>query len=201
MQQKIIPPSSGDSPLYRKEAIDFVRKWPSPLRVRPRWIFFFIYLARNPQMTTNHFSQWKQQPKIADQLHNHFGSDFLNKYAAAPDLAAALLHFLRKKFARLEKTPTGRLKIYIATTIAHKWHKGFGVKPDDGGHVWLHDLQDGELATAFEKSPGGGVVSVNDVVKARKWVAKNQIAWKQTEPRLVDKDGYVCSKGWLRQKA
>ena len=121
MQNKILPSVAGASTLYQKEAVQFVIKnCPTGQCVNMRWVSFFLYLARNPQITTDHFRQWNKQPAVANALHNQFGSTLLNCYAAAPDLAAKLLCFLRKKFSMLEKSKAGRLKIYMATTIGHK---------------------------------------------------------------------------------
>jgi hypothetical protein len=78
--------------------------------------------------------------------------------------------------------------------------KHSGVVPDQFGNVSLWDLQDGEIATAFEKSPGGQTVTIADVCKARKWVAANIRAGEKFAEKVLEKDGFLHVKGNARRR-
>lgn len=65
------------------------------------------------------------------------------------------------------------------------------VVPDQMGNVAIWDLQDAQIAIAFEKSPGGSPVTIDDVIKARTWVAKHQREAEKFISKHVDKDGVL----------
>jgi hypothetical protein len=89
--------------------------------------------------------------------------------------------------------------ILMARTMWAKRQHRSGVVPDKFGNVSAWDLQDKEIKTAFEKSPGGFSVSIADVVKARKWVAKHQFEGDKFEANCVSAEGYIYLKKRARR--
>ena len=51
--------------------------------------------------------------------------EFTNCYWQLPDLTAALLNFLRQKWAALETSKAGKLKRFLSQNTAVKWVEGF----------------------------------------------------------------------------
>ena len=75
------------------------------------------------------------------------------------------------------------------TMWANRQHSG--VVPDEFGNVNAWALSDGQLAASFEHSPGGEVVAIADVVKARRWVVENQKEGEAFAKTVLDEDGYL----------
>jgi hypothetical protein len=176
MQKRIDAPFRGYAVIYNKDALRFVLRWHEPMRVSKSWINGIEMAAASPN---DFFSK----------------NVYTRLYSREPDLAAALLNRMRQKWSRLETSKAGKLKKFLSQNTAAKWERGFGAPADQGGNVSLWDLQDGEIATAFEKSPGGQTVTPDDVCKARKWVAANIRAGEKFAIKVLDKDGFLCVKG------
>jgi hypothetical protein len=183
MQRKINPKRRGFAVIFKKDALQFVSRWHKPMPVHEMWIHSIEIMAADPKF----YSQFSS-------------GEFWICYLDNPDLAAALLNFLRKKWSKLEKSKAGKLKKFLSQNSAIKWERGFVARPDRLGNVSLWSLQDGELATAFEHSPGGEVVTIEDVVKARKWVAANIRAGEKFAGKVLDKDGFLHVKGKPRRR-
>lgn len=231
MQKRIDIPTRDFAVIFNKDALQFVLRWRKPMRVGKNWINGIDEAAATPE---NEFCR-----NIFKQL-----------YSQEPDLAAALLNFMRQKWSRLETSKAGKLKRFLSQNTCAKWHESFasraaveeadrlrkiisqkapkpfvgarvfteedakffawsnevwatrkhsGVVPDQFGNVSLWDLQDGEIATAFEKSPGGQPVEIEDVRKARKWVVANIRAGEKYANKVLDKDGLLHVKGKARR--
>lgn len=177
MQIRIDTKWRGFAVIFKKDALQFVSRWQKPLSVHKNWIDLIEIVAADPVI-----------------FRKAFAHNFASAYSWNPDLAAALLHFMRQKWARLENSKAGKLKRFLAQNSAIKWERGFGERPDKFGNNSLWHLQDGELATAFEHSAGGEAVTIDDVVKARKWVARNIDASKIFAESVLDKDGWLHIK-------
>lgn len=67
-----------------------------------------------------------------------------------------------------------------------------GPVPDTMGNVPIGDLKDKNIQSAVEKLPWGKGITVDDVVKARKWVVANQNAGKKFAAEILDDGGYLC---------
>ena len=184
MQKKIHPTKAGFAVIFKKDALQFVRQWRKPITVHKSWVDTIEIMAADPAIFVKRLTQ-----------------DFAGAYEYEPDLAAALLNFMRRKWANLEKSKAGKLKKFIATTPAIKSWRGCGAKRvDRNGMVSKSDLQDGELATAFQNSTDGKPVTTDDVVKARRWVAANIKAGEKYAKKNLDKDGYLHVKGKTRRR-
>jgi hypothetical protein len=181
MQKRIDAPFRGYAVIFKKDALRFVLRWREPMRVSKSWIDGIEMAAASPN----------------DDFCKNV---FKRLYSQAPNLAAALLNFLRQKWSRLEKSKAGKLKKFLSQNTHTKWERGFGAPADQGGDVSLWDLQDGEIAIAFEKSPGGQLVTIEDVCKARKWVAANIRAGEKYAKKVVKKEGHPHIKGKSRRK-
>ena len=183
MQKRIDLSNRGFFTIYKKDALQFASRWHEPGTVHKRWVEMIgIYAAR---------------PEI---LQTAFRVNFAEDYRAWPDLFAALLNFLRQKFSKLEKSKAGRLKKFLSQNSSVKWERGFHPKPRKDGTCEVWELQDGEISNAFEHSIGGCSVQVGDVVKARKWVKKNQDAGIKFEKKILDKEGNLQIKGKPKRK-
>ena len=183
MQKRKDVSARGLGTLFKSEAIRFVLNWPHKINVPKDWIDAINTYAGSPEI-----------------LRHTFRVNFAIDYAAAPDLAAALLNHLRKKWRNLDKTKSGKLKNFLARNAAVKWERGFGGKPDSLGWIPTWDLQDGEIARAFEHSPGGIPVKIEDVTKARKWAKRNQDAGNKLAKKVFDENGYLHAKGKPRRR-
>lgn len=231
MQKRSELKTRGFAPIFHKQALQFVLDWHKPMRVNEDWIQMIEMCAAKP-----------------DVLRHSFAVDFALTYAAAPDLAAALLNFFRKKWAALEKSKAGKLKKFLSLYTVVKWRDSFGPankvaikktndywrkrfpnglvgagaptiedakfvkenaekwKPGDRaacdsmGNCDIWHLQDGELAIAFERSPGGEVVTVEDVRKARQWVVAAVKDGKKFAEKVLDKDGFIHVKSTTRRR-
>jgi len=183
MQKRIDISNRGFFTIYKKDALQFASRWHEPGTVPKRWVEMIgIYAAR---------------PEI---LQTAFRVNFAEDYRAWPDLFAALLNFLRQKFSKLETSKAGKLKKFISQNNCVKWERGFGAKPDSLGYCSIWDLQDGEIGSAFQHSPGGCEVEIGDVTKARRWVKENQDAGKKFAAKVLDKDGYLQIKVKSRRR-
>ena len=184
MQNKIQIPKYGFAVIYKKNALQFVLRWlrkkKSKIRVHHDWIFPIEFAAACPVYWREY---WKRQ--------------LVDCYTQEPDLTAALLNCLRVKWSKLETSKAGRLKRFLSQNPAVPWQQGINVKADKVGNVPIWVMQDGEIAIAFEKSPGGASVTIDDVVKARKWVVANQSDGEKFAEKVLDKDGFLHVKGNL----
>jgi hypothetical protein len=66
-----------------------------------------------------------------------------------------------------------------------------GPVPSTIGDVPVWDLQDGAVAIAFEKSPGGFPVNKGDVREARRQVIADHRAAEKFAKAFLDKDGFI----------
>jgi len=183
MQKRIDPSSRGFFTIFKKDALQFVMRWHEQSTVHESWVTQIGIYAASPEV-----------------LRMHWRVNFVNDYLAWPDLAAALLNFLRQKFSKLETSKAGKLKKFISQNNCVKWERGFGAKPDSLGYCSIWDLQDGEIGSAFQHSPGGCEVEIGDVTKARRWVKENQDAGKKFAAKVLDKDGYLQIKVKSRRR-
>jgi|GEM_PF-5847401 hypothetical protein len=127
MQNKIDIPTRGVATIFKKDALEFVRSWDKPI----------VRLCLNKEQ-----SRWEQMPvrKIpkgwiqdienvaacCPQWPKHMiAQEFTNCYWQLPDLTAALLNFLRQKWAALETSKAGKLKRFLSQNTAVKWVEGF----------------------------------------------------------------------------
>lgn len=69
--------------------------------------------------------------------------------------------------------------------------KHSGATPDTLGNVSIAALEDKQIKTAVEKFDWGKTVTIADITKARKWVAKNQSDGKNFQAQCVDADGFL----------
>ncbi len=183
MQKRKDVSTRGFAPIFKKDALQFALKWPEPMLAHKSWIEMIEICAASPGV-----------------LNQHFRVNFALAYAAEPDLAAALLNFLRGKWRNLEKSKAGKLKRFLSQNTAVKWERGFAGKPDRLGYISLWELQDGEIALAFEHSPGGVAVTSEDVLKARKWAKRNQDAGKKFAQKVFDENGNLHVRGKSRRR-
>ncbi len=103
---------------------------------------------------------------------------------------------MRQKWSQLENSKAGKLKKFLSQNSAVKWEDNFiEERPNKQKMVSTWRLVDKELATAFEHTPGGVAVSIDDVVKARRWVAENELAGRKFAKKALDKNGYLNIKG------
>jgi hypothetical protein len=243
MQNRIDIQTRGFHEIFKKDALEFVRDWDKPI-VR-------ICLNKD-QSRWEHVLVRKIHQSWIDQIElvaawPEWARNFAESYLKAPDLAAALLNFMRQKWSKLEMSKAGKLKKFLSQSTAVKWEPGFGPcntvainkiidwqnthkplvgaramtkedekyfaenpavkwQPGDGAacdsmatcNIW--HLQDGPLATAFEHSPGGEVVTKAQVREARRWVIANQLASKKFAEKVLDNDGFIHVKGKSRRR-
>ena len=185
MQNKIDVMARGDAVIFQKEALNFVLKWHEKISVHKTWIEFIAQVAGKPERI---------------EMSDDTGNLFLRCYKEHPDFTAALLNYLRHQWSKLEKSKAGKLKKFLSQTLYVDWERGFGIPNKTTGIVTLWELQDGELAIAFEHSTNGHPVTIDDVVKARKWVNRNQTAYKKMAAKFYDKDDFCHAKGKLRRR-
>lgn len=181
MQNKIQIRKHGFAVIYKKAALQFVLRWlrksKSKMSVHHDWIFPIEFAAACPVY-------WRD-------LWKH---ELVNCYTQNPDLTAALLNYLRVKWSKLETSKAGKLKRFLSQNPAVTWQREMIPKADSMGNVPLWDLQDGEIAIAFQKSLGGSQVSIDDVVKARKWIVANQRSFEKYAAKVLDADGFLLTK-------
>jgi hypothetical protein len=248
-QKRIEIKHRGVATLFKKAALQFVLRWlrkqKSKRRIPDGWIESINQVAAcDPHWPPHMIAQdWcgtfiniKGQRKWMPGAYQQY-----------PDLAAALLNFLRQKWSKLEKSRAGRLKKFLSANTVAKWDDEFnsqaaveeakekrkmisaiapkrppgftsgevtdedrkffaeaekiwasrkhrGVVPDEFGNVSQWDLHDGELAVAFEKLPGGNGVTIDEVAKARKWVAKEQFIGEKFAAKVLDESGFLYLK-------
>ena len=248
MQKKIDIPHRGVATIFKKDALEFVRNWDKPIvrlclnKDQSRWEQVRVRKIhkswiQNIELVAACCPQW---PK------HMIAQEFTHCYWQLPDLTAALLNFLREKWAALETSKAGKLKRFLSQNTAVKWVEGFasreaveeanairkilkekqpnlpcprpvteedekffqlsetmwanrkhrsGIVPDEFGNVNAWALNDGQLAATFEHSRGGEVVTIEDVVKARRWVVENQREGEAFAETVLDKDGYLHLEG------
>jgi hypothetical protein len=235
LQKKIQIMTHGVATIYHKDALQFVLRWKESMRVHESWIDAIERVAARCPLWPQHMAE----------------QDFGDSYRQAPDLAAALLNFLRKKLGRLEKSKAGKLKKFLSQNPVVKWDDSFnsreaveeankiqkylsqiapkvppggrattkadyehlalsrtmwanrkhsGPVPDTVGNVPIWDLQEQEIQRAVEKLPWGIGVTIDDIVKARKWVVANQRAGKRFAKKVLDKDGFLHVKSKTRRR-
>ena len=171
--------------------------------------------------------------------------DFEASYWQAPNLAAALLNFLRERWTSLEKQKHGKLKKYLARNLSVPWDDSFkksraslqeakelqkicdahapknpvgpltqeqydqelahwnfcqkiwagrefpGPVPTTIGDVCVLELEDADLANAFEKSLGGYRVSKQTIHDVRRQIIAEHRAAEKFAKAVLDKDGFL----------
>lgn len=217
------------APLFHKAALKFTLRWMRKhnckLRVRESDIQSIERMAAcNPR--------WPQH--LANQ-------DFTDSYWQFPDLAAALLNFLRQKWSKLETSRSGKLKKILSHEAELTWDDEFNScaavkeaeeyetrcqerRPPDGapveafnkwiktnwiewanrkfsgpipntlGQVRILDLQDQEIQKAIAKLSGMKEVTVDEVAKNRRWVAREHQAAKKFSEQVLDKSRFLQLK-------
>lgn len=216
--------------LFHKDALEFVARWEKELlRVPLTWIECVERVAACDPRWPRHMAM----------------QDFEHCYWQAPDLAAALLNFLRERWARLERQKHGKLKKFLARNQSFPWddsfkkssasieeakelqkicdanapkipmvggcravtqadldHIGFcrkvwagrkfpGPVPTTIGDIGVRNLEDADIANAFEKSLGGYSVSKQTIHDVRRQIiAEHRTAEKFTKA-VLDKDGFL----------
>ena len=188
MQKRIDTPRRGVAVLFHKDALQCVQKyqarWRKPVLVHVGWINEVETVAARSPLWPKHMTN----------------EDLAAAWWAEPDLTAELLCCLRRKWAMLERSKAGKLKKFMAQNTCAKWPlKTNKPKPDKMGNVCLWDLQDQEIEIAFENSPVGVPVEIDDVTKARKWVAANVLAGEKYAKRVLDVNGFLDLKHRLRR--
>src|ERR1039457_4163954 len=94
------------APLFHKAALEFVAQWEKePIGVTLNWIEKIERMAAC-------------EPRWQRHLANEH---FCNSYWQAPNLAAALLNYLRERFASLERQKHGKLKKFLARNLSVPW--------------------------------------------------------------------------------
>lgn len=196
MQHKLALTSLGSGVLFRKDALEFILNWRAPAEINMEWFDGIMAMAGNPSHPGFHLEP-------CEPTRDWVLARYYSYFAKEPDLAAALLNLLRRKWCRLAKSKAGRLKKFLTQNLAIKWERGFGA-PADGyggpGTVHIFALQDGELATAFEHSHGGHKVSIEDVIKARQWIALDVLAGDKFATKVFKKDGSLRRMSQARHR-
>ena len=134
------------------------------------------------------------------QWHPSFGS------RAAVEEANEIREFLKSKAPKVKPGISAasdieaHLEFQRFSQTVWNNRKHHGIVPDEFGNVSQWALQDGQLAIAFENSPGGSPVTTEDVLKARKWVAKEQRDYEQFEKKVLDENGLIRVKAKPRSR-
>jgi hypothetical protein len=136
MQKKIQIRTRGVATIFKKAALQFVLRWNESMRVHESWLDAIERVAACCPLWPRH---------MADQ-------DFGDSYRQAPDLAAALLNFLRKKWGRLEKSKAGKLKKFLSQNPVVKWDDSFNSRAavEEANKIQKH------LSQIAPKVPPGG---------------------------------------------
>jgi hypothetical protein len=237
LQKKIQITGHGVATIYHKDALQFVLRWKESMRVHEGWIQSIEHVAACCPLWPRHMLE----------------QDFGGSYLQAPNLAAALLHELRKKWGRLEKSKAGKLKKFFSQQPCVKWDDDFnspaavreaeaitkslkekepkiplvggsravtqadyehlalcrtlwakrrhsGPVPDTLGNVSISDLPEKHIKSAVEKLPWGKGVTIDDIMKARKWVVANQRAGKKFAEKVLGKDKFLHVKGKAQRR-
>jgi hypothetical protein len=87
------------APLFHKAALQFVMRWKEPIRVHKSWIEGIERVAAC-------CPQWPRH--MANQ-------DWGECYHQAPNLAAALLNFLRERWTKIETSKPRKLKNFLGS--------------------------------------------------------------------------------------
>jgi len=219
------------APLFHKAALEFVtRKWKGePKHVTLNWI-----------------EKIEQMAACEPRWQRHLANErFCNSYWQAPNLAAALLNYLRERWASLEKQKHGKLKKFLARNLSVLWDDSFkksrasieeakelqkicdahapkipmlggaraatqadldhmeferkvwagrkfpGPVPTTIGDVCVLELEDADIANAFEKSPGGYRVSKQTIHDARRQINAEHRAAEKFTRAVLDKNGFL----------
>jgi len=175
-QNKIEIRTGGGMALFQKNVLQFAQGWPLKLQIHRDAISAVAQIAAYPD--------WAVTPVER-------GSAFWRLYKQDPDFAAALLHFLRRQWKKLDKSKSGRLKRFLSL--------GYIMKPADGPFALQQSLTDGQIASAYEKwAPDiytcRGRVEVGDVVKARRAVENKIRAGEQFAKKCFTEDGFLTIK-------
>jgi hypothetical protein len=127
MQKKIDIPTRGVATIFKKDALEFVRSWDKPIvrlclnkeqsrweqvsvrKIHKSWILNIELVAACDPLWPKHM----------------IAQEFTHCYLQLPDLTAALLNFLREKWAALETSKAGKLKRFLSQNTAVKWVEGF----------------------------------------------------------------------------
>ncbi len=115
---------------------------------------------------------------------------------------------IREKLASTEPKPNPMEAQLGAISVTEEYKRFFreaqrlwnnrehrnSVVPDKMGNVAIWDLQDAQIAIAFENSPGGERVTIEDVIKARNWIAGHQREAEKFKSKHVDENGLIRRK-------
>jgi hypothetical protein len=248
-QKRIEVKHRGVATIFKKAALQFVLHWLRKRKCKKRIHAGWVESINQVAACNPHWPSHMAAQDWCGTFVNVKGKRewMPGAYQQYPDLAAALLNFLRQKWSKLEKSRAGRLKRFLSSSTVAKWNDEFnsraavveaeekrkmisaitpkrppgftssevteedrkfsaeaakiwasrkhsGIIPDEFGNVSQWDLHDGELAIAFEKLPGGNGVTIDEVAKARKWVAKEQIAGEKFATKVLDENGFLFLK-------
>jgi hypothetical protein len=242
LQNKIQITSYGVATIYHKDALQCVFRW---LRA---------HKTENLCVHVGFIHAVEQVAACCPLWPRHMVlQNFATAYFQHPNLTAALLHDLRQKWGRLERSKAGKLKKYFSQNPVVKWDDSFnsraaikeaeairkflkekepqipmtggarevtqadldhlalsdniwakrkhaGPVPEPLGNVPLRDLPDKHIQTALEKLPWGKGITIDDIVKARQWVAVEQRAGKKLAEKVLDKDGFLQVKAMSRRR-
>lgn len=233
MQKKKQIHTYSVAPLFHKAALKFVKlklkQWETPTRVHKSWISDIEQIAACE-------SRWPRHMAM---------QGFGNCYWQAPNLAAALLNFLRQRWTSLERQKHGKLKKYLARNLSVPWddsfkksrasiqeakelqkicdahapkipmppggravtqadldHENFcqkiwagrkfpGPVPSTIGDVCVLELEDTDIANAFEKSPGGYSVSKQTIHDVRRQIIAEHRAANKFAKAVLNKNGFL----------
>jgi hypothetical protein len=217
------------APLFHEDALKFVWGWKESKRVHESWIEAIEQIAACEPRWPRHMAL----------------QGFGDCYWQAPNLAAALLNFLRERWASLEKQKHGKLKKFLARNSSVPWddsfkksrasiqeakellkiidandpkipmpaggravtqadldHWEFSRKVWEGrkfpspvpttiGDVAVWELEDTDIANAFEKSPGGYSVSKQTIHDARRQIITDHRDAEKFSKTVLDADGFL----------
>jgi hypothetical protein len=132
--------------------------------------------------------------------------DSFNTRAAVAE-ASRIDKIILEAEKKLSPVPPGGRATTEADYNFHAWAQSEWAKrthsgpvPSRIGDVPVWDLQDGNIATAFEKSPGGFPVSKSDVREARRQVIADHRAGERFAEKVLDKDGLLQVEGKSRRR-
>jgi hypothetical protein len=222
------------APLFNKAALQFVLR--------------LLRLPKNNEMRVplNWIEKIERMAACEPRWQRHLANEhFCNSYWQAPNLAAALLNYLRERWASLERQKHGKLKKFLARNLSVPWDDSFkksrasieeakelqkicdantpkipmpvggrpvtqadldhmeferkvwagrkfpGPVPTTIGDVCVLELEDTDIANAFEKSPGGYRVSKQTIHDVRRQINAEHRAFDKFAKAVLDKDGFL----------
>ena len=198
------------------------------------------------RVTLNWIEKIERMAACEPRWQRHLANEhFCISYWQAPNLAAALLNYLRERWASLERQKHGKLKKFLARNLSVPWDDSFkksrasiqeakelqkicdahapknpvgpltqeqydqelahwdfcqkiwagrkfpGPVPSTIGDVCVLELEDTDIANAFEKSPGGYRVSKQMIHDVRRQIRAEHRAFDKFAKAVLDKDGFL----------